>query len=248
MGQSKKIRIDKILVDQGLAKSRTQAQALVMAGQVCLGDRLILKSSEEFDPSSVFRLKEGALPKYVSRGGEKLAGALKESELNVSGLKALDIGISTGGFTDCLLQAGAAEVIGLDVGHNQLDWKIRNDTRVKAFEGVNCRSIPLELVPEKMDLVVIDVSFISLGLIIPEVKKFLKNKGQLLALIKPQFEVDKGQVGKGGIIKDPLLHLAVQEKIKKLCAEQGFKVNKVFPSPIEGTDGNKEFFIFATLG
>ncbi|MBK9293844.1 MAG: TlyA family RNA methyltransferase [Oligoflexia bacterium] len=243
----KKQRVDKILVDQGLAKSRTQAQALIMAGQVCLGDKLILKPSEEYDPNLDFRLKQGALPKYVSRGGEKLEGALKEVALNVKNFKVLDIGISTGGFTDCLLQNGCESVIGLDVGHNQLDWKIRNDARVKAYEGINCRNIPEELVPDKQDLAVIDVSFISLTLIIPEAEKFIKRGGYLLALIKPQFEVDKGHVGKGGIVKDPLLHSQVQDKIKDLCLSLGFKVEKIFPSPIEGTDGNKEFFIFASL-
>lgn len=242
-----KERVDKLLVDQGLAKSRTQAQALIMAGQVCWGDRLIKKPSEEFDSGVSFRLKDGAVQKYVSRGGEKLEGALKAAELNVQNFTALDIGISTGGFTDCLLQKGVTQVIGLDVGHNQLDWKIRNDPRVKSFEGINCRAIEPSLIPEKVDLAVIDVSFISLTHIIPEAKKFIKPGGKLLALIKPQFEVDKGQVGKGGIVKDPLLHLKVQDKIKDLCLNHGFDVKKTFPSPIEGTDGNKEFFIFACL-
>jgi 23S rRNA (cytidine1920-2'-O)/16S rRNA (cytidine1409-2'-O)-methyltransferase len=158
----------------------------------------------------------------------------------------LDVGISTGGFTDCLLQLGASKVFGLDVGHNQLDWKIKNDTRVISFEGVNCRQIPEGLVTEKVDLIVIDVSFISLSLVLPEALKFLKeDQGYLLALIKPQFEVDKGQVGKGGIVKDPLLHEQVQEKIKNLCEKLSLNVVKILQSPIEGTDGNKEFFIFA---
>jgi 23S rRNA (cytidine1920-2'-O)/16S rRNA (cytidine1409-2'-O)-methyltransferase len=146
-----------------------------------------------------------------------------------------------------LLQAGVKSVIGLDVGHHQLHWKIKNEKRVTAYEGVNCRDIPPDLIPTKQDLAVIDVSFISLTLIIPEAKKFLKKGGALLALIKPQFEVDKGQVGKGGIVKDPLLHEQVQEKIKTFCKGNGFEVKKLFPSPIEGKDGNKEFFIFAIL-
>jgi 23S rRNA (cytidine1920-2'-O)/16S rRNA (cytidine1409-2'-O)-methyltransferase len=241
----KKERVDKLLVDQGLARSRTQAQALIMAGQVCLGDQLIKKASEIFSSSTVFRLKDGAATKYVSRGGEKMEGALKSAALNVNGFNVLDIGISTGGFTDCLLQSGAASVVGLDVGHNQLAWKIRNDPRVKAFEGVNAREIPQALVPSPMDLVVIDVSFISLMLILSQAMKFLKPGGFLLALVKPQFEVERGQVGKGGIVKDPLLHQQVQEKIKKFCEDLGFSVLATFESPIEGTDGNKEFFIFA---
>jgi 23S rRNA (cytidine1920-2'-O)/16S rRNA (cytidine1409-2'-O)-methyltransferase len=163
----------------------------------------------------------------------------------VQGLRALDIGISTGGFTDCLLQAGASQVIGLDVGHNQLAWKIKNDPRVKAYEGVNARQIPEELISEPVDLVVIDVSFISLTLILPQAVKFLKKGGHILALIKPQFEVRKEEVGKGGIVKDPLLHKQVQEKIREFSEGIGLKTKDIFESPIEGTDGNKEFFIFA---
>lgn len=234
-----------MLVEQGLAKSRTQAQTLIMAGQVCVGDQLIQKASEIFPAETVFRLKKGAQAKYVSRGGEKLEGALKSAGLDVTGFKCLDIGISTGGFTDCLLQHGAQTVVGLDVGHNQLDWKISQDNRVKAYEGINARQIPDTLIMEKIDLVVIDVSFISLTHILSQAWRFLEQGGYLLALVKPQFEVEKGQVGKGGIVKDPLLHSQVQEKIKNHATEIGFKVEKLFPSPIEGTDGNKEFFIFA---
>jgi 23S rRNA (cytidine1920-2'-O)/16S rRNA (cytidine1409-2'-O)-methyltransferase len=238
-------RVDKLLVDQGLARSRTHAQALIMAGQVCAGDQLIEKSSETFDASTQFRLKEGAAARYVSRGGEKLEGALKTSGLKVDGLRALDVGISTGGFTDCMLQHGVREVVGLDVGHNQLAWKIKNDPRVKSFEGVNARQIPPDLIGGAVDLVVIDVSFISLTLVLPEALKFLKPGGHVLALIKPQFEVQKEDVGKGGIVKDPLLHQQVQEKITKLAENLGLEAVTTFQSPIEGTDGNKEFFIFA---
>lgn len=244
--KAKKERVDKLLIDQGLAKSRTQAQALVMAGAVCLGDRLIEKPSETFDPTEKFRLKDGSQPKYVSRGGEKLEGALEEAGLlDLKGFKALDVGISTGGFTDCLLQHGVGQVFGIDVGHNQLDWKIRQDPRVKSYEGVNARDIPENLVTELVDIIVIDVSFISLTYVLPSALKFLKKGGAVLALIKPQFEVDKGQVGKGGIIKDPLLHDQVREKIKTFCLKQDLIIKKTFQSRIEGTDGNKEFFIFA---
>jgi 23S rRNA (cytidine1920-2'-O)/16S rRNA (cytidine1409-2'-O)-methyltransferase len=239
-----KIRVDKLLTNQGLARSRTHAQALIMAGQVCLGDYLVKKSSEEFPPGSIFRLKDGVMARFVSRGGEKLQGVLTELNLDVTGLRALDIGISTGGFTDCLLQNGVASVVGLDVGHNQLDWKIRNDLRVKAFEGINGRDIPKGLFNGLFDIVVIDVSFISLTYILPSAFKVLKKEGVLLALIKPQFEVKKEQVGKGGIIKDPLLHGEVQEKITKFCESAGLTEIRTFLSVIEGTDGNKEFFIF----
>jgi 23S rRNA (cytidine1920-2'-O)/16S rRNA (cytidine1409-2'-O)-methyltransferase len=215
-----------------------------MAALVCVGDHLIEKPSEEFAPDTVFRLKEGAQNKYVSRGGEKLEGALKDSGLNVTGFDVLDIGISTGGFSDCLLQKGAKKIYGLDVGHNQLDWKLRADKRVEAHEGINARKIPENLIPVKVDLIVIDVSFISLTLILPEAVKFEKNNGYLLALIKPQFEVKKEQVGKGGIVKDSLLHKEVQEKIARLCSELKFSEIRTFPSCIEGTDGNQEFFIF----
>jgi 23S rRNA (cytidine1920-2'-O)/16S rRNA (cytidine1409-2'-O)-methyltransferase len=240
----KKERADILLQKQGLAKSRTQAQALIMAGQVCIGDHLVQKASEPYPPETVFRLKEGAMPKYVSRGGEKLEGALKSFQINVQGFKALDIGMSTGGFTDCLLQSGATSVIGIDVGQNQLDWKLQNDPRVKSYEKVNARDIPAELIPEKVDIIVIDVSFISLKLVLPQTARFLKAQGILVALIKPQFEVEKENVGKGGIVKDPLLHKAVQEKIHKHLEELGFNNIRLAPSPIEGTDGNKEFFIF----
>ena len=240
---AKKERIDKLLVDQGLAKSRTQAQALIMAGHVCLGDRLVLKASEKFETRLIFRLKEGAVSRFVSRGGEKLQGVLSDLRLSVKGLIALDIGISTGGFTDCLLQNGVTHVTGLDVGHNQLDWKIKNDPRVKAFEGINARQIPSGLISEPVDIVVIDVSFISLTLIVGEALRFLKPKGLILALIKPQFEVNKGRVGKGGVVKDPLLHKQVQDKIWALCEKLGLTELKIVESPLEGTDGNKEFFI-----
>lgn len=245
--KDKKVRVDKLLVEQGLARSRTHGQALVMAGAVCVGDYLVEKPSEEFSPDARLRLKEGTASKYVSRGGEKMEGALKTSGLNVEGFRVLDVGISTGGFTDCLLQEGAREVVGLDVGHNQLDWKIKTDARVKAFEGINARQIPQELIGEPCDLVVVDVSFISLTLVLPEALKHLKPGGFLLALIKPQFEVKKEDVGKRGIVKDPLLHQQVQEKIMEFCSQKQWALRdlRIFDSPIEGTDGNKEFFIFS---
>jgi 23S rRNA (cytidine1920-2'-O)/16S rRNA (cytidine1409-2'-O)-methyltransferase len=174
-----------------------------------------------------------------------MEGALKQSGLQVKGFRVLDVGLSTGGFTDCLLQHGAISVTGLDVGHNQTHHKIKSDARVTVHEGVNARAIPRELLPEPFDLVVIDVSFISLSLILPEAFKFLRPAGYLLALIKPQFEVERKDVGKGGIVKDPLLHEQVQAKILRICEGLGLLDLLIFQSPIEGTDGNKEFFIYA---
>lgn len=245
MAKQKLERVDVLLVQQGLAKSRTQAQALIMSGVVCLGDQLIHKASEAFPPDASFRLKGGTQTKYVSRGGEKMEGALKESGVDPRGFVCFDVGASTGGFSDCLLQAGASKIYAVDVGHNQLDWKIRNDKRVIHSEGVNARSLTSDFLPEKVDLIVIDVSFISLTLILDSVIQFLKPGGALLALIKPQFEVGKGQVGKGGIVKDPLLHDEVQAKIRDHVKGLGLEGIRTFSSPIEGTDGNKEFFIFA---
>jgi len=245
VASTKSQRVDVLLVEKGLAKSRTHAQALVMSGAVCVGDRLVKKSSETFPPDTVFRLKTGAISKYVSRGGEKLEGALRQSGLKPEGFVCLDVGASTGGFTDCLLQNGAARVYAIDVGHSQLDWKIRKDPRVLVHEGINARELSADLLPEKVQLIVTDVSFISLTLVLGPALQFLAQGGYLLALIKPQFELGRGQVGKGGIVKDPLLHQEVQEKITAHVKELGLVDARTFPSPIEGTDGNKEFFIFA---
>lgn len=245
MSSPKTQRVDVLLVEQGLAKSRTHAQALVMGGAVCVGDYLVKKSSETFPPETSFRLKAGSVSQYVSRGGNKLAGALKTTGLKPEGFVCLDVGASTGGFTDCLLQNGAAKVYAIDVGHNQIDWKIRQDPRVIVHEGVNARELKPDFLPERVQLVVSDVSFISLTLVLKPAIQFLAQGGYLLALVKPQFEVGKGQVGKGGIVKDPLLHQVVQEKITEHVTELGLVEARTFPSPIEGADGNKEFFIFA---
>lgn len=245
LSATKKQRVDILLAEKGLAKSRAHAQALVMSGAVCVGDHLVQKSSETFLPDTVFRLKAGSVSKYVSRGGEKLEGALKASGVNPQGLVCLDVGASTGGFTDCLLQHGASKVYAIDVGHSQLDWKIRKDQRVIVHEGVNARELTPDFLPEKVQLIVTDVSFISLTLVIGPALQFLAQGGYLLALIKPQFEVGKGLVGKGGIVKDPLLHREVQDKLRAHVTELGLLDAQTFPSPIEGTDGNKEFFIFA---
>jgi len=234
-------RIDKLLVERGLADSRTKAQALVMAGAVLVNEQLIHKPSELFSHDANIRIKESATQRYVSRGGIKLEAALREFNVDVSGLVCLDIGASTGGFTDCLLQHGAKRVVALDVGHNQLDWKIRNDPRVEVREEVNARHLESANFEERFDLVTIDVSFISLTKILPAVVPLLMNGGRIIALIKPQFEVGKGEVGKGGIVKDSLQHQRVISEVNGAAESLGFKNAGVIESPIKGADGNIEF-------
>jgi 23S rRNA (cytidine1920-2'-O)/16S rRNA (cytidine1409-2'-O)-methyltransferase len=234
-------RIDKLLVDRGLADSRTKAQALVMAGAVLVNEQLIHKPSELFSHDANIRIKDSATQRYVSRGGLKLEGALREFGIDVSGMLCLDVGASTGGFTDCLLQHGARKVVALDVGHNQLDWKIRNDPRVSVREEVNARHLAPSDFEEKFDLVTIDVSFISLTKILPAAVPLLKKAGRIIALIKPQFEVGKGQVGKGGIVKDPSQHQQVISEVNTAAESLSLDVGGVIESPIKGADGNVEF-------
>lgn len=234
-------RIDKLLVDRGLADSRTKAQALVMAGAVLVDEQLIHKPSELFSHDANIRIKESATQRYVSRGGIKLEAALREFTIDVRGLLCLDVGASTGGFTDCLLQHGAKRVVALDVGRNQLDWKIRNDPRVEVREEVNARHLALSDFEDKFDLVTIDVSFISLKKILPAVVPLLMNRGHIIALIKPQFEVGKSEVGKGGIVKDPLQHQRVIAEVHTCAQAVGLDTMGVIESPITGADGNIEF-------
>jgi 23S rRNA (cytidine1920-2'-O)/16S rRNA (cytidine1409-2'-O)-methyltransferase len=239
-------RIDKLLVDRGLADSRTKAQALVMAGAVLVDEQLIHKPSELFSHDANIRIKESATQRYVSRAGTKLEAALREFNLDVSGFACLDVGASTGGFTDCLLQHGAKKVVALDVGHNQLDWKIRNDPRVEVREEVNARHLTSDDFAENFDLITIDVSFISLTKILPAVVPLLTKAGRIVALIKPQFEVGKGEVGKGGIVKDPSQHQRVISEVNAVAESLGLKVTGVMESPIKGADGNIEFLALYT--
>lgn len=235
-------RIDKLLVDQGLADSRTRAQALVMAGSVLVDEQLVNKPSEKFSKRAKIRIKtrgEGAA--YVSRGGLKLAAALREFAIEVRGLVCLDVGTSTGGFTDCLLQHGAAKVVAVDVGHNQIDWRLRNDARVEVREGVNARYLSPADFETKFDLVTIDVAFISATKILPAVTTLLSDGGRIVTLIKPQFEVGKGEVGKGGIVKDPAQHERVITAVNVAAESLGLQVRGVITSPIQGADGNVEF-------
>src|SRR5437899_6902052 len=196
-------RIDKILVDRGLVDSRTKAQALVMAGAVLVDEQRVNKPSEVFESNAKIRIKEEAASRYIGRGGLKLEAALREFHIDVSGLLCLDVGASTGGFTDCLLQHGARKVVALDVGDNQLDWRLRNDPRVEVREGVNARYLKPEDFDQRFDLVTVDVAFISATKILPAVGPLLSERDHIITLIMLQYEVGKGEVGKGGIVKDP---------------------------------------------
>ena len=237
-----KERIDKLLHDRGLAESRQRAQALVLEGSVLVNEQRIDKPGTKVDPCSSIRLKR--LPRtYVSRGGTKLETVLDTFAPDIHGWICLDLGASTGGFTDCLLQHGAHKVYAVDVGHNQLDWKLRSDSRVVSIEGLNARYLKFEDIGEPVDLIVLDLSFISLTLVLPVLKPFAKPNTKILCLIKPQFEVGKGQVEKGGLVTDPKKHRQVIEKIRSVAENLGYSVEGIVDSPILGADGNKEFFI-----
>lgn len=236
----KRERIDKLLVDRGLVESRTKAQALVMAGAVLVDGQLVSKPSELFSPDVVIGIK-GPTSRYVSRGGLKLEAALQRFQVNPAGMVCIDIGSSTGGFTDCLLQHGAKRVAAVDVGRNQLDWRLRIDPRVEVREGVNARYLKPEDFSEQFDLGVMDVSFISATKVLPAVVPLLKTSGFLVTLIKPQFEVGRGEVGKGGIVRDPAKHARVIEEVNQVARELGLEVVDVMASPIKGAEGNIEF-------
>lgn len=245
----KRDRIDKLLVDRGLAPSRTKAQALVMAGTVLVDEQLVNKPSEVFPVEANIRLKGDGDPasRYVSRGGLKLEAALREFQINVNELTCLDVGSSTGGFTDCLLQHGAGKVFAVDVGHNQFDWRLRNDTRVDLREGVNARYLKPEDFDRKFDLATIDVAFISATKILPAVVPLLTDQGRIITLIKPQFEVGKGEVGKGGIVKDSAKHERVVAEVNSAAERLGLRVGAVTKSPIHGANGNLEFLALYEL-
>ncbi|MEQ9618873.1 MAG: TlyA family RNA methyltransferase [Deltaproteobacteria bacterium] len=239
-----KKRLDILLVERGLAETRTRARSLIMSGNVYVGGERIDKAGSLVGEGADISVKESTL-RYVSRGGLKLEAALESFEIDVSGKTALDIGSSTGGFTDCLLQSGAAKVYAVDVGYGQLDWRLRNDSRVVVLEKLNARYLRPEDIGEKVDLVAVDVSFISLTMIIPPAADVLKPGGVLIALVKPQFEVGKGEVGKGGIVRDEAKHRKVIEKIENFVKDLGFDINGVIPSPVLGAEGNREFLIAA---
>lgn len=236
-------RIDKLLVERGLAESRTKAQAMVMAGIVLVNEQRVEKSSEVIPADAEIRIKGADDPasRYVGRGGLKLEAALREFEIDAAGLTCLDIGSSTGGFTDCLLQQGARQVVSVDVGHNQIDWRLRTDPRVEVREGVNARYLKPSDFQIQFDLIVMDVSFISATKILPAIVPLLKAEGRLILLIKPQFEVGRGEVGKGGIVRDPEKHARVLEEVNQAAKELGLAVRNVMESPLRGADGNLEF-------
>jgi 23S rRNA (cytidine1920-2'-O)/16S rRNA (cytidine1409-2'-O)-methyltransferase len=237
------VRIDRLLVDLGLAESRTKAQALVMAGVVLVDEQRVNKPSDAFAANANVRIKGGDDPtaRYVGRGGLKLETALREFAVNVAGLVCLDVGASTGGFTDCLLQHGAARVVALDVGHNQIDYRLRTNPRVEVREGVNARYLTTADFTVEFDLAVMDVSFISAVKVLPAIVPLLKNAARLIVLIKPQFEVGRGEVGKGGIVRDPEKQARVIGEVNQAAEELGLQAHKVIESPIQGADGNIEF-------
>jgi 23S rRNA (cytidine1920-2'-O)/16S rRNA (cytidine1409-2'-O)-methyltransferase len=237
---SKKLRLDQLLVGKGLFPSREQARRAIMAGVVTIDTRIAAKPSELLDEQAAITLKPAR--KYVGRGALKLEAALEHFNIDVRGKTALDVGASTGGFTDCMLQRGAEKVYAVDVGHGQLDWKLRNDPRVIVLEKINARSLSCEHIPEPVDVCVIDVSFISLTLILPNAFDLITSTGVILALIKPQFELQRSEVGKGGIVRDQDLHQKAQDKIVAFVTGLGHVVSGIVPSAVKGTDGNQEFF------
>jgi len=237
-----KTRLDRLIVERGLAESREKAQALIMAGEVRVNGQKAAKPGQPVEADCAIEML--SRPPYVSRGGYKLAGALRHFSIDVGGKVCADIGSSTGGFTDVLLQNGAVRVHAVDVGAGQLDWKIRTDARVVLHEGVNAREVTLAEIGEAVGFLSCDVSFISVTLILPAIISLLQVDGQMVILIKPQFEVGKGQVGKGGIVREPALHQAACERVERAVRETGFET-AIIESPIAGAEGNKEFLLYA---
>jgi 23S rRNA (cytidine1920-2'-O)/16S rRNA (cytidine1409-2'-O)-methyltransferase len=241
---SEKKRLDVLLVERGLAETRAKAQALVLAGAVFSGEKKLDKAGTAYSDDTPLEVKSRDHP-WVSRGGIKLAHALAHFAIEVSGLVALDIGASTGGFTDVLLRNGAARVYAVDVGHGQLAWKLRQDPRVVVLERVNARYLAAEQVPEPPDILVCDASFIGLETVLPTALGLAKPRAQLVALIKPQFEVGPERVGKGGVVRDPVLHQEVCERIAAWLTGRDWQVMGIVESPIRGPEGNIEFLIYA---
>ncbi len=236
-----RVRIDELLVRRGLAPSRQRARALVLAGAVVVGERRVDKPGTRVDPGMPVRVRGGDHP-YVSRGGLKLEAALDGFGIEVAGRVCVDVGASTGGFTDCLLQRGARRVYAVDVGYGQLAWKLRQDPRVVPLERTNIRTLPAGAVPEAADLVTVDTSFISLRLVLPKVWELLRPGGEAVVLVKPQFEVGREHVGKGGVVRDPQLRQEALESVLRAARDLGFIVRGTMPSPVPGAKkGNMEF-------
>ena len=237
-----KQRLDQLVVDRGLAESREKARALILAGAVLVDGQKSDKPGHSFAEGCRIEVTE-RMP-YVSRGGYKLAAALDNFKIDVTGRACIDVGASTGGFTDCLLQRGAAKVWAVDVGHGQLDWRLRNDPRVVVREGMNARFLQAADFPERFDLAVCDVSFISATLLIPAVNNLLSEHGEMVVLVKPQFEAGRGQVGKGGIVRDPEVHRETCARVTAAVEALGFGTS-LMESPILGAEGNREFLLHA---
>ncbi|MBI2985768.1 MAG: TlyA family RNA methyltransferase [Deltaproteobacteria bacterium] len=239
----KRERLDRLLVERGLATSREEGRSRILAGEVLVNDQPAAKAGSLVDVDALIRIRGKPLP-YASRGGIKLEKALKEFQVEVKEKVVLDVGASTGGFTDCLLAYGARKVYAVDVGYGQLDWKLRNDPRVVVLEKRNIRYLEAHELPEPPQLATIDVSFISLRLVLPRVKGLLTSNGAILALIKPQFEVGKGKVGKGGVVRSHEEQLRVVEEIREAAVSLKMEVAGVTESPLLGPKGNREFFIY----
>ncbi len=239
----RKERLDKLLVEKGIVQSRERARALIMAGKVAVEGKRIDKPGVQINVEANLKLRGDESP-YVSRGGEKLEGALKAFGIDPKGMVVMDVGASTGGFTDCVLQKGAQRVYAVDVGYGQLAWKLQKDPRVVNLERRNIRYLKREEIQNEADLILIDTSFISIEKFLPFLLRFLKEGGFILSLIKPQFEVGKGEVGKGGVVRDGALHQKVIDRISTFSRELGLKVLGVTESLLLGPKGNKEFFIY----
>ncbi len=239
----KRQRLDLLMVELGLAPTRQRARSMIMAGSVLVDRRPVDKPGALIPPDAAVETRGGDIP-FVSRGGLKLAAAMAHFPIHPSGCICLDVGASTGGFTDCLLQHGAGRVYAVDVGYGQMAWKLRQDPRVVVIERTNIRHMGSDLIPVPVDLVTIDVSFISLRIVVPAAARFLRPGGSMVALVKPQFEVGKGRVGKGGVVRDPSQHEAVLTELSVFFSETGFSCSTPLPSPILGPKGNREFLMW----
>ena len=241
------MRLDRLLVERGLAPSRERAQRLVMAGDVIVDDHVISKPGAEIDDGAVVRLRAAPSP-YASRGGEKLAGALDALGVDPSGRVVLDVGASTGGFTDVCLRRGARRVFAVDVGYGQLAWSLRQDPRVLVLDRTNARHLEPGLLPEPPDLAVVDVSFISLALVLPAIARVLAPRADVVALVKPQFEVGKGEVGKGGVVRDEAKRAAAVDRVRAAMTHVGLEVRGESESVLPGPKGNREIFLWGSRG
>lgn len=239
-----KKRLDLILVEQGLAPSREKAKALIMAGSIMADGERADKAGELYQPDTVKIELIGNQLHYVSRGGLKLEKAMESFPIQLQGKVCMDIGASTGGFTDCMLQNGAVKVYAVDVGYGQLAWSLRTDERVVNLERTNIRHLDREKVPDLLDFASVDVSFISLTLVLPVMKEFLKEGGEAVCLVKPQFEAGKGKVGKKGVVREPAIHFEVLKKILDFCNENGLLINGIDFSPVKGPEGNIEYLFY----